>query len=151
MTQLDPIYFNATRKLEALKSGVPYVDLVSPPKIPKPTAESYKTIFPDIHSVPRIGVYKNLVIGHKGQCYYCEDKNNTNKDHFYPKSLGGVLIVHSCFECNHFKGNLVPSDFIKKVKYKSNYKKIKKNTIIHNTSLLLDRVIFDNLDRPLII
>ena len=68
----------------------------------------------------------------KDKCFYCERPFNvahygTNKpcaqtrDHVIPVSRGGVKtainMVYSCIECNNFKANLLPEDFIKEVKY----------------------------------
>ena len=56
-------------------------------------------------------------LGSEGVCWYCGNNGPTNKDHFYPRSKGGRLIVMSCFPCNNEKDNKTPlewADYIQK-------------------------------------
>jgi len=59
-------------------------------------------------------------------CFYCRRKFQTDNhllhktiDHFIPVSRGGLNNdenkVHSCYECNQWKGSLLPEDWLKKV------------------------------------
>lgn len=46
------------------------------------------------------------------KCYYCDSSNiPLNKDHIIPKSIGGRLLVSSCFNCNNIKSNLSLFEF----------------------------------------
>jgi hypothetical protein len=92
-----------------------------------------------------VGIYQNKVIGTKGVCFYCEEKKHTNKDHFVPRSVGGVLIVISCIDCNSRKSNLNPFMWIQLVKI-ADYPAAKKEKIISNTEKLIDVIIESKLD-----
>ena len=55
--------------------------------------------------LPRLG--KNF------NCSYCEQRTwKLNRDHFWPKSKGGILIVPSCNVCNTIKGDKTPHEFL---------------------------------------
>lgn len=138
---MDAIYTNATRKL-ATMSEPGFGNYNAPPE-----KINYGIFFKDIPNDALIGVFKHSVIGERGTCFYCEAKAETNRDHFYPKSKGGVLMVISCIQCNTQKGNLVPSKWIKKNE-RRNIKQEKRDIIISNTRKLLDKIINDGLEIP---
>lgn len=149
--ELDSIYFNATNKLrkinERIANGTQFHQSTVSDLI-----QNY--IDENISNKPldgKVGVYRPLVLGNKGVCFYCEEDKHTNRDHFFPKSKGGILIVHSCIDCNRAKADLIPSLWIKKVEKTQHYSRTKKDTIISNTQNLLDEIISHGLTRPKLI
>jgi len=146
--ELDSIYFNATNKLrkinERIANGTQFHQSSIGDSILKYIEE--RTLF--VPKGKKIGIYKPLILGNKGDCFYCEAKTHTDKDHFFPKSKGGILIVHSCIECNRAKSNLIPTKWIEKVEQTKRYSASKKQIIIFNTKNLLDEIISSGLERP---
>lgn len=57
-------------------------------------------------------VFDFVNLGNPKKCYYCGKEKETNRDHFYPKRLGGYLTVRSCFECNREKGGKTPEEWM---------------------------------------
>lgn len=53
--------------------------------------------------------------GGRFTCYYCGQKEPCTKDHFYPKSRGGILIVYACHVCQRVKGDMHPLMFVEYV------------------------------------
>lgn len=55
-------------------------------------------------------ITKGVVLGNKNKCWYCgsESSGIITKDHFWPKSKGGKLMVYCCSRCNIQKGNKTP-------------------------------------------
>jgi len=149
--EVDSIYFNATNKLrkinERIANGTQFHQ-GGLGEVIKKYVEDRKNFVPKKGVV---GIYKPLVLGIKGICYYCEIEAHTDKDHFFPKSKGGILIVHSCIECNRAKSNLIPTHWIAKVEKTQHYSHSKKQIIIFNTRNLLDEVIDNGLERPFLI
>lgn len=110
------------------------------------------------------------------KCYYCESYNiPLNKDHIIPKSIGGRLLVSSCFNCNNLKSNLSLFEFyllgridekvfirmvnfLKVTKYEDYYnklfslnefkRKIKNNSFNKLIDQNLNTVIFNIQDNP---
>jgi len=56
------------------------------------------------------------VINYYGRlCVYCSRTNvKLTRDHWIPKSKGGIDIVPACFECNQAKKDKMPHEFTKK-------------------------------------
>ena len=50
----------------------------------------------------------NFIKTNRHQCYYCGNKEWCTKDHFYPKSKGGTIIVYACSICQFSKKNIDP-------------------------------------------
>jgi len=144
--KLDPIYTNATRKLALINKGI-FEETFFELEIHK--VNKRKVVVKKLTKI--IGVYQNDIVGKKGTCFYCEIKAETNRDHFYPLSKGGKLMVHSCYECNHYKGDLIPSDWIDKAEKSHHYKRGKKDIIKSNVNKLIDRIINDGLSKPFLI
>lgn len=49
--------------------------------------------------------------GNPNKCYYCGNLEKCTKDHFYPKSKGGKLMVYACKVCQGSKKDLDPTDW----------------------------------------
>jgi hypothetical protein len=65
-----------------------------------------------IDPVRRLSVYRSRTLGNKYKCWYCGEEGETESDHFYPRSLGGMLKVCSCKKCNNEKADLTPLEWI---------------------------------------
>jgi hypothetical protein len=83
---------------------------------------------------------KFKILGKKGKCIYCEGFANTI-DHFYPRSKGGVLTVHCCFDCNQQKADLTPIQWIMYIDHVYNGSEEKKELMKKNTNKLISRTL----------
>ncbi len=54
--------------------------------------------------------------GHKEKCYYCGQPEICTKDHFYPKSRGGNVIIWACAVCQGSKKDMMPEEWVVYVK-----------------------------------
>jgi hypothetical protein len=95
-----------------------------------------------------LSIYENRTLG-GDHCWYCGDwlfEGIKTKDHFWPKSRGGRLMVRCCKNCNGMKGHMTPLIFIAYVKELKAENPAKQNLfprfdrIIHATQTLWDRV-----------
>lgn len=68
------------------------------------SSQAYKILYP----LSKKSIRSGVKIGKIGTCWYCGDKGHTNKDHFWPKSKGGRLVVPSCLPCNSLKAAKTP-------------------------------------------
>jgi len=50
--------------------------------------------------------------GNPNKCWYCGQEEECTKEHFYPKSQGGNIIVYACRICQAAKGDLMPDKFV---------------------------------------
>jgi 5-methylcytosine-specific restriction endonuclease McrA len=68
--------------------------------------EAYKILYPTSEKT----ILKGVVLGNKHKCWYCGSTSTTvmTKDHFWPKSKGGKLMVYCCVRCNTQKGSKTP-------------------------------------------
>jgi 5-methylcytosine-specific restriction endonuclease McrA len=99
------------------------------------SSEAYNKLYPYTQKSIRSGVK----IGRIGTCWYCGEKKETNKDHFWPKSKGGRLTVPSCYECNFLKKARTPlqwAEFIQ-LRVNSNLIEKKKGERIINATISL--------------
>jgi len=78
------------------------------------------------------------ILGKKGKCIYCGEFADT-RDHFYPRSKGGVLTVHCCFDCNQQKADLTPIQWIMYIYHVYNGTDEKKEILKRNTKKLISR------------
>ena len=68
----------------------------------------------------QLSIYDSKIIGNDN-CYYCDlhipyRSFRRTKDHFYPKSCGGKLIVICCMNCNSRKNKMKPIQYIEYIK-----------------------------------
>lgn len=75
-----------------------------------------------------------------GKCCYCERVDKLTKDHFYPKSKGGATIVMACARCNFLKGDMLPEDWIDKIRWMVEIPFDERKKIILNTQKLLNDI-----------
>lgn len=59
-----------------------------------------------------LNIHSRRTLGNPSKCWYCGAVGRTEGDHFYPKSLGGVLKVRSCVPCNREKADLTPLEWL---------------------------------------
>lgn len=58
-------------------------------------------------------VLENKTLGNKNKCFYCGIEGfKMSKDHFFPKSKGGRLMVYSCHNCNSIKADKTPIQWV---------------------------------------
>lgn len=91
--------------------------------------------------IPKIDIYKPVIIGNVNSCFYCENKvkkGSITKDHFYPKSKGGLLTVYCCFRCNQFKKDYTPEVWLTVLN--SIYKKTVALKVFNNVKTLCERI-----------
>ena len=81
---------------------------------------------------------KFRILGKKGKCCYCEGYANT-RDHFYPKSKGGVLTIHCCLDCNQQKADFTPTQWLMYIDHGYRGSTEKKELLKENTKRLILR------------
>ncbi len=59
--------------------------------------------------------------GNKDKCFYCGTEEECTKDHVYPKSKGGRLLVWACNICQHEKAGLLPHIWLNHLPYSFKY------------------------------
>jgi hypothetical protein len=59
-----------------------------------------------------LSIYDSKTLGNKTKCWYCGCEGDMTKDHFWPKSMGGLLKVYCCQKDNRAKGNKLPKEWI---------------------------------------
>ena len=64
----------------------------------------------------------NYTKGNKDKCFYCGQLETCTKDHFYPKSKKGRIMVYACQLCQGSKKDMLPMEF---VSYMGNHSAIK--------------------------
>lgn len=58
-------------------------------------------------------IFENRTLGNIKKCWYCGQEGfKMTKDHYYPKSLGGRLMVRCCHNCNGIKAAKTPIQWI---------------------------------------
>jgi 5-methylcytosine-specific restriction endonuclease McrA len=55
----------------------------------------------------------NYTKGNKNKCFYCGQEEECTKDHFFPKSKKGRIMVYACQLCQGAKKDLLPMEFVK--------------------------------------
>ena len=66
-----------------------------------------------------LSVYTGKKLG-GDKCWYCGDelyRSTRTKDHFWPKCLGGRLLVVCCRNCNKMKKDYTPMGFVELIKH----------------------------------
>lgn len=81
-----------------------------------------------------------MPIGDKNKCTYCGKEELCTRDHFFPKSRGGRILVWACRECNYHKQNLMPKAWIDGVIYHGVWSKNKKERIINSVQELISEL-----------
>lgn len=71
-------------------------------------------------------IHKSKTIGNSGKCFYCGIEGfKMTKDHFFPKSMGGRLMVYSCHNCNGIKSSKTPIQWIHWIEQSNHSEKIR--------------------------
>jgi hypothetical protein len=65
-----------------------------------------------VDPVRKLTVYSRRTLGNHKRCWYCGAWCETEGDHFYPKSMGGVLKVRCCVPCNREKADRTPLEWV---------------------------------------
>lgn len=66
----------------------------------------------------KLSIYDSKTLGNKTKCWYCGCVGVMTKDHFWPKSMGGLLKVYCCREHNRAKGDKLPKEWIQLINSK---------------------------------
>ncbi|MBA7539152.1 hypothetical protein ES705_31431 [subsurface metagenome] len=76
--------------------------------------------------------------GNPNKCWYCGQEEKCTKEHFYPKSMGGSIIIYACRICQAAKGDLMPNKFVEYIEQHDLIREEKKQRIRTSVYSLMD-------------